>query len=294
MTKWKMACVHVTLKTALRCGDRPLGMVARCLPFVPGHIPLMAMVPPLVRKLCMPDTYDSYRNVQKFAEAHIRFTPFFISTGDERKYLIPESHSQTTTEVEFNYLASHNSVAIDYETRGARDGYLFEIESIQPVSRQKTPTCLIGWVFWKPVNSNQPGISVSEAGTINDQFAISELVALSQWGGERNKGYGCLKDVSARNTENAFGADVDLDGTLPVLTWPADSPAPVYLQYDKEKHINNQVSGVLKPLVGRVFDKDKGAGQASATYGGGILWDVGWRAEKPLDLRLETHSATAI
>jgi len=293
MNNWQMASVYVTLQTALRCGDRPLGFVARCLPFVPGHIPLMAMVPTLVRLLGLSDNWDAYQQVQDFVETHIRFTPFFISPPDEKKkFLIPEGDGKITAKLERDYLVSYHGVGIDYGTRGAKEGCLFETEAISPRSRQGAPTRMIGGMFWKPgVNSK---IQISDDGKINKRFNFTDILVSSQWGGERSKGYGCLKNVETENAPDVFGAAVNLKGESPVLIWPAHKPAPVYLQYDEDIAKKYKISGVLKPVVGRVFDKNNGAGQTSVLYGGNILWDVGWRTKASMNLRLEAHTAVAV
>lgn len=309
---WKMKRVRVTLKTPLRCGRRPLGFVSRTLPFVPAHVPLAALTPVVVKQAGLPNRQESYDRVLVFLQNHVRFTPFFIRNPDDENVapLFPFRNSSNLRRIEDEYLISTQHTAMDYANRGAREGCLFEIESISPVSRfdrpdktqgrpvirrgrpirreehKKRPTQMEGYVFWK--TGMEQDLELDSGMKLNG-MPLGGLIASCQWGGERNHGYGMLAEVSTEDADAVWNATPvnREDGSAPALSWPADVQAPFFLQYTPD--MADQVSGSFKPISGRLFDPEKGPGQKAAEQL--TVWDLGWTSSKALELLLNVRTA---
>lgn len=294
MTCWHMAKLTVGLKTPLRCGDRPFGFVARTLPFVPGHVPLMAMVPCLVGKLQLPERPESYSEIQHFLEENLRFTPFFILDPESKEPLF--DLSADNGKIESSFLRSKYGVAIDYGGRNAIDQMLFEIEAIQPYSRENDVvrrTYLQGYLFWKAVRAED--LEVGEEGAINN-ISFKKIIDESQWGGERNKGFGKVFVDRFENDDSIWGKTVQLKDKDPLILWPRNCSAPFFLRYPSgddtricRTEMAEHISGKLMPLTGRVFDSEKGPGQN--VFSPEIVWEIGWKSRKDLSLRLNLRTA---
>ena len=291
MFLWKMQRLCVTLKTPLRCGDRPMGFVARTLPFVPAHIPIMAMTPILVRRLQMSDSPSSYEKVLEFLQKHVRCTPLFLLDPQKEGVLIPGKKGGALGRIEALFLNSRHGVGMDYAPRGVRKGYLFEIEAISPISRSGAETQLQGYLFWK--SGKQGDLEMTEEGKIQDRY-LWQIMQDCQWGGERNKGYGCLRRVEAEDADNLWGAGVNRDGGTPLVVWPKDRAAPFYLlgdEKDTRDRVGKWVTGTLCPLLGRLYKPGEGFGQQSSHL---ICWDIGWLSQKAITLELGDQTAVAI
>ncbi|MEA3359126.1 MAG: hypothetical protein U9R17_06955 [Thermodesulfobacteriota bacterium] len=284
MEKWQMSCLQVEPRTPIHCGDRPTGFVASALPFVPGHIPLMALVPHVVAASGLPNKFDSFMTAQGFLEKHLRFTPFFILGAFSRKPLVPCNETDIMAEMESHLIGSRYGVAIDYGVRGAKEAHLFEIEAINPIARERSQTIFEGYMFWRA--GEHDGLEIDQQGLLNG-IEIGKWISDSQWGGERNKGYGCINKVGKIKKETIWQGKVNLGSKNPVICWPDDIPAPFYLKYDQ--NISATIEGRLKPMVGRIFDRANGFGQSSSEAL--IVWDVGWVSQKQLKLEINTKTA---
>lgn len=289
MSSWHTCLVEAALKTPLHIGDRPLGFVARTLPFVPAHIPLMALVPAVVAHIGWPDKRVSYMRVQSFLERHARFTAFFIRDEETGSPLIPGAFH--LGKIETHFINSRQGIAVDYADRSARDSHLFEIEAITPCLRTGFPTRLTGYFFWK--SGREDDLEIDNRGFING-CSPQDLLVMCQWGGERSKGYGKLGAVSVEDrTKSAViweNAQVASDGDAPVVTWPADKAAPFYLNFDPA--ISAETQGHILPLSGRLFDPERGSGQSAPVVS--IVWDIGWQSGSARQLQLGVKTATHI
>lgn len=279
MSNWHMQKLTLSLGADLHCGDRPLGFIARTLPYVPAHIPWYALVPALVARLKLPDRYESYARVERFFDKALRFTPFFPLKGTNPLFPWDGEGAEAL-------LASHYGVALNYADRGARDSHLFETELLPRCMPDGAATRLQGFVFWRPLQED--GLSL-------DAQMLHELIRESQWGGQRNKGFGRIAEVGVDQggEDNAFFAESDLTGDLPKITLGKSQHAPVLLQYDAA--LEFRIRGSIKPLVGRRYAKDRGPGLAAEDCA--IVWDLGWksRADQPLTLTLaDRRTATAV
>lgn len=294
MTRWHSVEMTVGLKTPLRCGDRPFGFVARALPFVPGHVPLMAMVPCLVGRLQLPDQPESYKTVQGFLEANVRFTPFFILDPNDKEqplFNLPEDKAV----IEARFLRSKYGVAIDYGPRNAIDQRLFEIEAIQPFTRDGNgvrQTRLQGFMFWRAAEAGD--LEMDETGAVNG-VSLKNMIDASQWGGERNKGLGKILVIEEEPGDAVWDAPLSLDGDAPAATWPKGRKAPFYLKYpagDDPDALANQVTGNLTPLTGRIFDPETGPGQRAVPPE--IVWDIGWKSDNTVSLAIYPRVAVCV
>lgn len=288
MSDWQTERLRVSLKGPLHCGDRPLGFVARTLPFVPGHVPLMALTPVLVRQADLGETPAAYEAALSFLKTHLRFTPFFLLDAAEGKPLFP-FESKGLRIIETTFLASSQHVAIDYASRGAQEGFLFEMESIQPRIGPGRSTCLEGYLFWK--TGKDHALCLDPEGRING-LPLRDLIGQSLWGGERNRGYGVLAGVEFEMTGDIWGVELPPaeNGPHPVLTWPARKAAPLRLQFAAS--LADSVSGSLTPISGRLYDSKKGPGQAAPEPL--IVWEAGWQTETAIRLEIGAKAAVFI
>ena len=281
MSNWHMQKLTLTLGADLHCGDRPLGFVARTLPYVPAHIPWYALVPALVARLKLPDRYESYARVERFFDKILRFTPFFPLQGDEPQFPWQSAEARLT---------SHYGVALSYADRGARDNHMFETEVLPRFAPDGAPTRLQGFVFWRPFQEDE--LTLDAQGRCNGS-SLHDLIGECQWGGQRNKGFGSIAEVvvDKAGDDHAFFAESDLTGELPAITLHNNQRAPVFLQYDPA--IEPGIRGSIKPLVGRRFAKERGSGLAAEDCA--IVWDVGWQSqvEQPLILTLADRRSAA-
>lgn len=290
---WQLERLQVTLQTPVHCGDRPMGFVAKTLPYIPGHIPLMAMVPIIVRDMNLKNTSASYKSVLDFLQKHVRFTPFFL-VDKAGKELIPY-HKSILNIIQNNWISSSYGVAISYPTRGAKEGHLFEIEAISPIGKNGAETKLQGYVFWKDPQQLDAG---SDGGTKLklDSSLLKAWINKSQWGGERSKGYGKIKHVGGQEDQTLWEQSVELDGANPMVVWPENKHAPFNLLYldgvnDKTTQRDDMasiVNGEIKPQVGREYDETMGFGQKSSIWK--LIWEVGWLSSKTLKIALTEKS----
>ena len=284
MDAWHMKRLRVRLKTPLKCGDRPFGFIARTLPFIPSHVPLMAIVPAAAGLLGLPDLPESYYRIQEFLEKNMRFSPFFILDPKDDSPLFPFRNTAGLDRIESLFLNARHGVAIDYSIRGAIDARLFEVESINPVGRDGNNTMLEGYIFWREA-TGEDGLELDETCNLN-RLGINRLIDKSQWGGERNKGYGNVASTpggeESKQSKKIWGEALTLSGDTPCIEWPARKKAPFYLSYHPE--LNKKVSGRLQPLVGRIFVPGRGAGQGASEHL--IVWDLGWSADVALRIEM--------
>ena len=273
MSNWQARHLTVQLASDLHCGDRPLGFVARTLPYVPAHIPWYALVPAVVSNLGWPDRFASYRRVEDFFQQALRLTPFFPAMGDGG-----ESRILPLEAVETNLLASQYGIGVCYGERGAPEGHLYETEVLLARGRDGRPTRLHGCCFWRP--RREDGLELDENGHLNGR-PLTELMAQCQWGGQRNKGLGRLRAVEERpfDPRAGFGRAFRAAEEWPVLIQAAAVPAPFFLRYDPD--LEGRVHGRLAPLVGRRFAEDRGPGLAAEDCA--IVWPPGWQWQGAAD-----------
>jgi len=288
MERWQARYLQVTLRTPLRCGDRPTGFVARTLPFVPAHVPLNALAPVLVRALDLPETWDAYEGMLTFLSDHLRTTPFFVRDADTGRPLIPGTGQKTMQKLEARMIGARYGVGINYQHREAMEGRLFEIEAINPSLGAGRQTVLTGYALWRAGKGEVCGQSLAmDADGRLCGKPLAQWIQACQWGGERNKGYGALAEVTpeANGSERIWDAAWEAGLNEPALVWPANRPAPMYLAYQPE--LARVVTGRPMPVVGRIYDREDGFGQnASRPL---LVWNVGWQAEQDVRLQLQTH-----
>lgn len=285
MSTWSMHEITVTLAADLHCGDLPLGFVSRTLPFVPPHIPWYALVNATARSLDSNVDNKVFGRVEELFLQGIRFSPFFIQEQDDTLFpFLPHCLDR----IENNYLDSSYGVALNYNNREAMENHLFERECILYRSRKTGySTTLKGYVFWKEAERGALYIDhEAKIGTCD----FSELFIRSQWGGERNKGWGTLRDVELKSRNYCFGAGVDLKNTNPILMYKRNTKVPFYLACQNEKY--NHIHGSLRPLTGRRFLENKGSGLRMDDTR--IVWDIGWESFEDVCIELIDHRTANI
>ena len=281
MTGWRCKRFIVTLATDLHCGARPLGFVARTLPFVPAHLPWYAVAAQLPRLLGWEGQFDSYQKVISRLEPVLRFSPFFPLAAND-KPLLPWGEDMDS--IEADLLGSRSRAALNYGTRGALENRLFEIETLLARSRSGKPTRLLGCCFWRPMEDE---LTMTEAGELigamggdRRKHPLVDLLRNSQWGGQRNQGMGAIAEVEEAKTDDAADAESNPffqrleEGAaeFPRLALAKEQRGLFYLRYQdgSEKHI----MGRLMPLAGRRHSRQESGLAAESAV---VVWDIGWR-----------------
>lgn len=286
MSTWNMHEVSVTLASDLHCGDLPLGFISRTLPFVPSHLPWYALVNATTRSMGKSADKKTYAMVEKLFLQGIRFSPFYIVEQDGPLFPFIPKH---LNKIEKDYLNSSYGVALDYENREALENRLFERECILSKSRKTGhPTELKGYLFYRQARSG--ALRIDDQAKIGPHF-LTSLLANTQWGGERNKGWGSLQRVElSEATDNLFGFSFNLENKYPQIKIDKENSSPFFLAWENNQY--NRVQGELRPLTGRRFKLDVGSGMSmDRTL---IVWDVGWEALEDVIINLIDHRAAAI
>lgn len=293
MSEWAIRRVTATLGSDVHLGDRPLGFVSRTLPFIPGHIPWFALIPTMARLLGRPDAPRTYAGLEGFLASCLRCTPLFLLS--ENRLLRPWSPEDLEC-IEAGFLHSRYGVALDYPSRGAIQNRLFEKEVILGRGRGcQTPTQLRGYLVFRPMK--EADLEMDKDGAINGH-GLEELFAASTWGGEGSKGLGRLTHVTLEPAASLFEHGTCQGGDeCPVITWPADISAPVYLERHPAQ--DNQtprgqagITGNLKPLCGRRFDPRNGPGLLPDRPI--IAWNPGWKSSRQVSLAIHPRTAAII
>lgn len=287
MQKWGVYELKIGLQTDLHIGHRPLGFVARTLPYVPAHVPWYALSLALVKELEWPDTGDSFVKVEKFLEKALRFTPCYIF-HPKHGVLTPFSWAQETVERE--YLYSRYGVALDYSRRGAEENRLFEKEVITARNRgDYSRTLLQGYIFVKPIHDQ--GLVIEDGPNVNG-ISMTKLINLSTWGGEVSRGMGVLSHAELIPANEVYGCrDLDLDGTEPVLNWPSKKKGPFYLSYDPHR-AEDMIGGSIRPVCGRRHHPELGPGLGFEPPF--LSWMPGWQCSDDLRIQLGVKAASVV
>lgn len=286
MTAWCAAEITVTLASDLHCPDRPLGFVARTLPFVPARIPWYALVPPVVALYGLPDVFASYAKIESIFKTCLRFTPFF-PLDDKDTPLFPWAEGEGKHRVETELLGSRHGVALAYDTRSARKNHLFETEVLLARWRTGAPTRLRGYGFWK--EAGHDGVVIGADGGINDQ-PLAALLARCQWGGQRNQGMGALKHVEvtpAQPDNSLFFQGLQLEGSFPRMLVDPDGRGACYLHYNDNEKYADKVQGKVVPLAGRRYAEGKGSGLTVESVV--LAWDLGWKNISGSEMAVELN-----
>lgn len=249
--KWEVYKLRFQLLSPLHIGYRKIGNIQQTRRYVIAKNLWAAMTV----KLTQQTNEKDYEKIGHEVNKQLAFT-----------YLFPEDHNQkplipqciqgrhcygldsilSEDEFTWRYLNSYASTALNYEANSAEEGSLHEVEYLAPFIRnQSNAVFLSGYVF------------VQQDCALLWKSAINEL----QIGGERKTGWGRLKLASKPELENT-GKLFD------TYKWRGDqarpqiiiaSPLPILAHTKWRKSL--KVEGSIEPLVGRTWNKSKGAGQ---------------------------------
>ena len=272
---WTADTLTLELTGDLHCGDLPLGFVARTFPYVPCHIPVFAMVPAAVRLLGMPDVRASYVSVEELFANNVRCTPLYVIDEKSGFPLFPWD-GESMQALEYAYLSSNYGVALEPQSRSAKDGCPFEMEVLLARGRGcKKPTVLAGALF---IRSGQAGgLDLSAEGTVSangKSVKLANLLAIMQLGGDR----GTLGRPAKPTLESFVGKlwgrfDLDLSDDFPSILVPSGDgrgPLPILCGDAPD------VSGSRTVLTGR---RHCGKGFGEAMDAAEIVFEPGWRAK---------------
>ncbi len=273
MSRWHAFQITVTLGSDLHCGDLPLGFVARTHPYVPAHIPWYAAVAALIRLSGKDNKFTEYSKMENRLDHCLRFSPFFIM--EDGNLLLPWD-DEDKRNIQNNHLDGQYGVSLSYGSRSALKNRLFEMETITAVSRNSQPARLRGICFTKSGEQY-----FDNSGKIFSGTTLQEIIGKSLWGGQQNKGLGCLAQVEIAdfkdNQHGLFGSMTDDRGDYPQIAISAGKNIAYPLLYNHDTKID-MIQGRLAPLTGRRFKKNKGPGLQAES--GVVIWRSGWHLNK--------------
>ncbi len=276
---WQSQHVHLTLRSDLHCGHLPLGFVARTYPFVPCHLPFFAMIPAAVALLGMPDVRASYKKVLQLFESCLRSTPFYIC---EDVPLFPWD-KECQQRVERHYLSSQHGVTLDWKSRSAEEGKLFETEIIlQYAKKRQNPTLLEGYIFFRPHNLED--VEFLPDATMRygkNTCSLEDILAHVRLGGNTTRSLAkpCHVKLLGQKESCWDVYPVILNKDYPQLMIEAEKAGPVPMQWFDTTAIRGKAS----VLTGRIYGKNGSGLEMDTTH---MAWREGWKNLEPCTMSL--------
>jgi len=271
---WKCYEIKFKAKSPIHIGyGAQLGIINRTRYYIPGKTIWGAVTAILARKLM--GKYDDkvYGIVGKLVRENLIFSYFYPSmeetvfypnyttegfgfgSGDNEKFVWAKE------KFENELITSYTSTALE-KSKTAEDGSLHEFELI----KDGKEIVFTGYLFAKEGNVGNYFVKLEDKPFIkkaNQKFSLFEAIKNIQVGGERNYGFGWLellsKGIKQRN-KSIYGSGicVDLNDNL-VLKNTDYFLALAHVNTENLKL--NKIKGDLEPVIGRKWDKEKGAGE---------------------------------
>lgn len=265
---WQIHELHFRLLSPLHIGWQKIGNIQRTRPYVPARVLWAAVTARLARddlsgkgSQSAEVSAECYSKMGTQVKEQLAFS-YLYPTSIDGQPLYPHHEADglrfgsmnVTPEIfTWRYLGSYASTALDYTVNAAEEGTLHEVEFIAPHTRPddttaSRPVILSGYVL------------VKDGCILPWQSALTEM----QIGGERGYGWGRLQLTSDRTVEVDSGP-ATLFGYLACYA-NGDSRPRVQVLPGQPLLAHTAVDGVkasgdVEPLVGRIWDKHKGAGQ---------------------------------
>lgn len=275
---WQTRQLRLSLGSDLHCGSLPLGFVARTHCFVPCHLPFFALVPAAVAVLGMPQQRPSFQQVEEFFMQCLRITPLYVrgEVNGKATPLFPWD-SEGRSVLERHYLDSRYGVGLDWQSRSAKDGQLFETEVILAHGKHMAgPTVLDGYVFFRAHEDanlcmTDDGILVGHGASIH----LKALLCAMTLGGNATRALGKVGQAQLIAHTGPLWDRYALhtDGAWPCLTVAAGTPGPLPVAWQEELDI----TGAWSVLTGRRH-AEKGAGLDMDKAH--MAWREGWQGNR--------------
>ena len=280
---WKCYELEYKAKSGIHIGyGSQLGIVSRTRYYIPGKTIWGAVTATLSRRIM--ENYDAgiYKKIGEFVKHHLIFGYFYPVKGADVLY--PNYTEEgfgfgnkgggefvmTKEEFEKEFISSYISTALDKNSMTAEEGSLHEFELIsQKVKGEEV--CFTGYLFMKEgginFGTNKKYIFVKNVGkeTImdmgSDNTSLFEAITNILVGGERNYGFGWLNlNEQPIETDEIYGKyKVELNSDYPRIEVKKEMVALSHVLMDGNERIE-WIKGDIEPLVGRVWDDERGKG----------------------------------
>lgn len=261
---WTFYRLEFQVLSQLHIGHQRIGNIQRTRHYVPARVFWGALTARLTRDRQACDTVKivpgDYVAMGELIKEQIVFTYFFPSVEDKSPaYPVYQDSglsygdgalSLSREEFTWRYLGSYASTALNYDHNAADEGSLHEIEFISPQARDiSSPVFLVGYII------------VAEGCALPWKSALQDL----QLGGERSYGWGRLR-LSEHQQEwhgsarlfDQVQCDAETENRPNVLL----EKGKALLAHASVSSVSRaNVRGEVEPLVSRVWEQMKGAGQ---------------------------------
>jgi hypothetical protein len=263
---WTFYELRFRLLSPLHIGHQKIGNIQRTRHYVPARVLWGALTARLTRDAAARSLADvsegDYIAMGDLVKRQLAFSYFFptdenlqpIYPGyDEQGLKYASGQSCLTPEVfAWRYLSSYAATALNYERNAAEDASLHEVEFLSPHSRfdnASHPVHLLGY-------------AIAAAGCKLPWPILTTALQEIQIGGERRYGWGRLR--LDRAEEHGRGEAV-LFGQLHCDAKTEARPELI-AQNNETLLAHTAATGIaargeIEPLVGRVWEQNKGAGQ---------------------------------
>ncbi|MCK4258958.1 MAG: hypothetical protein KAX49_08270 [Halanaerobiales bacterium] len=277
MAIWKVIEIEIEALTKLHFGGLKLGVVELTKRFIPGKTLWGALTATLTREMNEFCSSDSYEKNGKILMKYFRFTNCYIK--EDESVLVPtymdsglqyikcpsDKNTEKISDYIFDqkFIGSYTSTAIDSETMTAKERTLHEIEYIKP----KTRFC--GYLLFR-----EEGYKCLNIEPERFERILNEKVGLQGLGGNRSRGFGKVKIKSKllevgdefmffdRNSSIFKPWRMNLNSIEPkIVLEPGNQNALLPIQIDAPISSIMNFCGDIEPVVGRIWDSSRGAGQ---------------------------------
>lgn len=260
---WTFYKLRFRLLSPLHIGYQKIGNIQRTRHYVPARVLWGALTARLTRDRAACRLADvgegDYITMGEVVRRQLAFSYFFptdeklnpVYAGyDEQGLKYVSDQSRLTLEAfAWRYLGSYAATALDYERNAAEEGSLHEVEFLSPCVRYSNgshPVHLLGY-------------AISAAGCkLPWDSALQEI----QIGGERRYGWGRLRLVEAKECGEGTAALFGLDCDAKTEARPKVLAGNEAILLAHAAVTGIAACGEVEPLVGRVWEQSKGAGQA--------------------------------
>lgn len=287
---WICYELNFRTKSPIHVGFRKLGIVNQTRYYIPAKnfwgAATSRIAQSLMKHLALDYDPEIYREVGDFLNQNIVFS-YFYPMAEDIVYLPrytdnglkfgPESNYVSIHEFERIFISSYVSTAIEKRTRSAEEGSLHEIEFIKPkvedINGKIKNVNFKGYLFARKGGKGEirgketfsfPDENDIKLNVEKVELSFTELISNFQVGGERNYGFGWVELVDKiKKTEKIFeGYEFNQKSSnRPEILCGTEMYLFSHVDIIFEEDLVNGVQGDIEPLVSRIWDKEKGAGQ---------------------------------
>lgn len=270
---WTFYELRFRLLSPLHIGQQKIGNIQRTRPYVPARTLWGAVTARMTRMTVPRAAAADYKTLGAQVAAQIAFTylfptnrngqPLYPNYADRVWHYGSGAEQMSTEQFAWRYLGSYAATALNYERNAAEDASLHEVEFITPQVRGDVadsgdaygnlshPVHLLGYAV------------VADGCRLRWRQALQEI----QIGGERSYGWGRLRLLEGSGNQIAVG-EAELFGCASCEAKTIARPHMVIasrgtlLAHTAVVADGEAIAdGEIEPLVGRVWDDNKGAGQ---------------------------------